>query len=475
MVEDYRDQILTALKQDLNRHAFESTGFDLRALRVDLLKTINNLEEWTADEYPDAGFIFGTMGRARIHKEPLGVTLIIGAWNYPLCILLQPLVAAIAAGCCAILKPSELAPATQNVIVEIIPKYLDQDAIRVVTAGPVEMGFILSHKFNHIFYTGSSKIARIVSVAAAKHLTPVTLELGGQGPAVLTSSADVDLSAKRIASSKIQNAGQICLAVNHVFVPPQLHDDFIERISYWFDTFTGGGKDNSDLARIVNDRNFDRLERVLSKTEGKIVYGGQMNRKDRYIQPTVVTGVSTSGKCPCVFSDIRSFDARGAFRTDITCYKGRSLPGYFHNSKVLSNLKRAQIIVWKTHWRYMFLAATTIPVKQLSIIPCLVALLSTTYSCTLLSQTRRLAVWASLVLGIIMGNMVYLPSVTFELLFHFLRGSIALWNGVTLHTTWLMSRSLGSGNQGSGEEKQLMIKRSNLSLVQRYCGKRCPS
>ena len=334
MLEDNRNQILTALKQDLNRQEFETTASDLFGVRRDLLETVDNLEEWTADEYPDSGFIFGILGRARIHKEPLGVTLIIGSWNYPLCLLLQPMIAAIAAGCCAILKPSELAPAIQNLIVEIIPKYLDQDAIRVVTAGPDEMGFILSHKFNQIFYTGSSKVARIVSAAAAKHLTPVTLELGGQGPAVLTSSADVDLSAKRIASSKVQNAGQICLAVNHVFVPPQLHDDFIERVSYWLDKFTGGSKDDQDLVRIVNDRNFDRLERVLSKTEGKIVYGGQMSRKDRYIQPTVVAGVSISGKCSCLFSHIRSFDARRAFWTYITCYKGRPHPSYFHNSKV---------------------------------------------------------------------------------------------------------------------------------------------
>lgn len=320
MLEDNRDQILAALRHDLNRHDLESTSTELVALRGDILNTLANLEEWTADEYPDAGFLFGTLGRARIRKEPLGVTLIIGAWNYPVCILLQPLIAAIAAGCCAILKPSELAQATQNLVVEMIPKYMDQEAIRVVTAGPVEMGFILSHKFNHIFYTGSSKIARIVSAAAAIHLTPVTLELGGQGPAIITPTANIDISAKRIASTKVSNAGQICLAVNHVFVPSEIHDEFVERVSYWFDKFKGDEKESKNLVRIINDRNFDRLEGVLSKTEGEIVYGGQMNREDRSMYPTVVTGVSTSGKSIYVHSDIRSFNARRALRTTSTGY-----------------------------------------------------------------------------------------------------------------------------------------------------------
>jgi aldehyde dehydrogenase (NAD+) len=309
MLQDNHSQILTALSSDLNRHSFESTVTDIKALHDDILLAIENLEKWTADEIPEAGFIFGTLGGARIHKEPLGVTLIIGAWNFPISILLQPLVAAITAGCCAILKPSELAPACQALLVDMVPKYLDNEAIRVVTAGPVEMGFILEHKFNHIFYTGSSKVAKIIAVAAAKFLTPVTLELGGQGPAVVSKSADVDLSAKRIASSKVLNAGQICLSVNHVFCAPEIHDEFVGRLGYWFDEFLGEDKANPEhMVRIVNERNFDRLEGMLSKTEGKIVYGGITNREDKYIHPTVVTGITTSGTFPGNCSDNRFLD-----------------------------------------------------------------------------------------------------------------------------------------------------------------------
>ena len=296
MVEDNRNDLLAALKKDLNRHDFESLASDIYAIRTEILETIQHLEEWAGDEYPKAGFIFGTLGKARIRKEPLGVTLIIGAWNFPVLLVLKPLVAAIAAGCCAIIKPSDLTLATQNVLAEIVPKYLDTDAIRVVTAGPSEMTYILDHKFNHIFYTGSAKVARIITAAAAKHLTPVTLELGGQSPAVLTPSADVDLAAKRIASTKFLNAGQICLSVNHVFVPPVIHEEFVQRLIYWFDKFLGENKDNpKDMVKIINDRNFDRLEGLVSRTYGSIAYGGKMNREDGYIQPTVVTGVLPSG------------------------------------------------------------------------------------------------------------------------------------------------------------------------------------
>ena len=295
LIEDNHSQILSALHADLHRPELETTGFELVALKKDLLDHINNLELWTADSVPDAGFIFGTLGKARVRKEPLGVTLIIGSWNYPFMLVLQPLVAAIAAGCCAVIKPSDMAVHTQNLIADILPRYLDQEAYRVVTAGPKEMAYILDHKFNHIFYTGSTKVGKIIAAAAAKHLTPVTLELGGQAPAVVAETADLDLAAKRIASSKFQNAGQICLSVNHVFVPKTIHAEFVDKLGMWFDRFLDEKERPEGMSRIIDERNFDRLEGLLSKTEGKIVYGGNKDRGDKYIQPTVVTDVTMSG------------------------------------------------------------------------------------------------------------------------------------------------------------------------------------
>jgi aldehyde dehydrogenase (NAD+) len=215
-----------------------------------------------------------------------------GAWNYPISLCLQPLCAAIAAGCCAIVKPSELASASQTLLAKLIPKYLDQSAIRVVTGGPAEMANILEHKYNVIFFTGSSKIARFITAAAAKHLTPTVLELGGQGPAIVTSKAQVDLAAKRIAAAKFMNGGQICLSVNHVFVDPKIYDEFVSRAIYWADTFARTGQ----MVTIINERNFDRLAGLLQKTQGKIVAGGTMDRAKLVISPTVVTGVTLDGK-----------------------------------------------------------------------------------------------------------------------------------------------------------------------------------
>lgn len=236
MVTENEDRILKALNQDLNRHDFESHASDILGMKMDIIDHIKHLEEWTADSKPDAGIIFGTLGKAKIRKEPLGVALIIGAWKFPILLLLQPMLGAIAAGCCVMLKPSELSIASQDLLVELIPKYLDPSAIRLVTGGPQETSKVLEKRFNHIFFTGSNKIARFITAAAAKHLTPTVLELGGQGPAIVTNTANIDLAAKRIAAAKFQNAGQICLTVNHIFAEPEIHDE-VSDIRRWVEDF----------------------------------------------------------------------------------------------------------------------------------------------------------------------------------------------------------------------------------------------
>ncbi len=297
LVTDNEEAIAKALDTDLNRHEFEAYYSDIEAVKKDVLDTLTHVEEWAADEIPDAGFIFGTLGSARIRKEPLGVALILGTWNFPITVTLCPLAAAISAGCCAMVKPAETSVACQDLMAGLIPKYLDQDAIRVVTGGPKEATLILERRFDHIFYTGSVKIARIVAAAAAKHLTPTVLELGGQAPCIVTPSADIDTAAKRIVFSKYLNSGQICLAANHVFVDPSVHDKFVERAIYWLDQYLkDGGQD--DAVRIVNEQNYDRLVGLLKQTDGKIVYGGKTDREDRFIQQTLITNVTMQGKLP---------------------------------------------------------------------------------------------------------------------------------------------------------------------------------
>lgn len=209
MIEDNKKRICDALHADLHKHYQEAYTGDCGGVQADILRTLNKLDEWTKDERPERSDPLNFLGGATVRKEPLGVTLIIGAWNYPVTLLLQPMVAAIAAGCAMILKPSDVASATQDVLMDIVPQYLDHDAIRCVSAGAQEMGYILEHRFDHIFYTGSPSIAKIIHAAAAKHLTPVTLELGGQCPAIVAESANVDLTAKHIAVTKFMNAGQV--------------------------------------------------------------------------------------------------------------------------------------------------------------------------------------------------------------------------------------------------------------------------
>ncbi len=236
MVADNEEAIIRALRSDLNRHDLESYYLDIGGVKSDILHHIKNLETWTADEIPDAGFLFGTLCGARIRKEPLGVALILGTWNAPFVVTLAPMLAAIAAGCAVLVKPSEITLASQNSMAEILPMYLDQEAIQIATGGPKETGLIL---------------------------TPTVLELGGQAPCIVTRSADIDSAAKRIAYSKFFNSGQICLAANHVFVDPSVHDQFVERAKYWLDQFLkGDGKDQE--TRIVNERNYDRLVRLLN-------------------------------------------------------------------------------------------------------------------------------------------------------------------------------------------------------------------
>ena len=292
MIVDNEIKMVEALKTDLNRADFESYTTDIAILKIDILETLKQVDEWATDERIDAGFIMGTLGKARLRKEPLGVAFIIGAWNLPFALSLSPLFAAIAAGCCVMVKPSEVAAASQKLMVEMIQQYLDPQAVQVVTGGAKETTFMLEHPFNHIFYTGSTKVAGFVAAAAARHLTPTVLELGGQAPAIITKSANVDLAAKRVAYTKFLNGGQTCLSVNHVFADPSIHDAFVQRLAIWNDEFWSKGADQ--MARCVNEQNFNRLDKVLASTKGTIYYGGDRDHATQKFTPTVVTDVTIS-------------------------------------------------------------------------------------------------------------------------------------------------------------------------------------
>lgn len=300
LVEDNEAALMDAIEQDLNRPKAETYITDIAGVRKDIIYHLDNIDTWAADEIIGDSFITRSLGVARIRKEPLGVVLIIGAWNFPLLLVLQPLIAAIAAGCCVILKPSELTVACQTLLSDLIARYLDPSAVRLIRGGIPETTSLLELPFNHIFFTGSPNVGKIVIKAAATHLTPVTLELGGQSPAIVGRTANIDQAAKSIAYAKFLNAGQICLTVNHVFVDPQVHDLFVSRLKFWSDQFLNG--DPTITTSIINKSNWDRLSGLLDQTEGSVVYGGEGNSQSIQMKPAVVIDIDTKGRVFCLSS-----------------------------------------------------------------------------------------------------------------------------------------------------------------------------
>lgn len=286
LLEDNEALIQEALKKDMNRHPFETTFTEIGNVKTDLIEHLGSIDKWTADQKPNAGAL-GFLLRPTVRPEPLGVALIIGPWNFPFSLLLQPLIAALTAGCAVLLKPSEVTANTQQLFVDLIPKYLDTSAVRVVTGGAAETGALLQRKYDHIFFTGSVPVARHIAAAAAKHLTPTVLELGGQCPAIVTSSADVEAAARDIAWIKYLNAGQICLSVNHVFAHPSVEKKLIERMTFWLNKYNKG----SDMTHIVNDKNYARLTGLAEKTEGTVQHSGEADAKTRNLPPQIVSNV----------------------------------------------------------------------------------------------------------------------------------------------------------------------------------------
>ncbi len=289
-LREREQDILDALHADLRKPAMEAfsseIGFPMSELRLARKK----LAAWMKPERVRTPLL-AMPGRSYIYREPLGVTLIIGAWNYPFQLIALPLIGAIAAGNCAVLKPSELAPHVSALLAKWIPKYFDTKAIRVVEGGPQETTALLRQNWDHIFYTGNGRVGRVVMEAAAKHLTPVTLELGGKCPCIVDKSADLDTTAKRIVYGKFFNAGQTCVAPDYVLVHDRVHDALVNRMVSTIREFYGDDpKQSADFGRIINERHFARLTRLLDGAD--IVTGGVTDPLERYIAPTILKHVN---------------------------------------------------------------------------------------------------------------------------------------------------------------------------------------
>jgi aldehyde dehydrogenase (NAD+) len=283
------DALLAALREDLGKPGFEAYATDLAGVVAEIDLAVKYLPRWTRPERVAVPWR-QLPGSARILREPLGVVLIIAPWNYPVQLSLNPLVGAIAAGNCVALKPSEVAEHTSHLLAELIPRYLDAECVAVVEGGVDETTALLDERFDHVFYTGNGAVGRVVMAAAAKHLTPVTLELGGKSPCIVAADARLDVAARRIAWGKFLNAGQTCIAPDYVLVEARREAELLSRLRSTLAGFYGGDPRRSpDYGRIVSDRHYRRLARLLDGPE--IAIGGEVDPAERYIAPTVLRNV----------------------------------------------------------------------------------------------------------------------------------------------------------------------------------------
>ena len=290
LATDNQDAILAALNEDLGRPPFEGWGAEIRTLQLEIDHTLDHLADWMRADSARAP-LFLQPGKAYVVPEPLGVALVIAPWNYPFQLSLGPVVGALAAGCCAVIKPSEIAPATSRVLAELVPKYLDTDAIAVVEGAVEETTALLEQRWDHILFTGGERVGKIVMSAAAKHLTPVTLELGGKSPTIVDRSANLDVAARRIIWGKALNAGQTCIAPDYILVERSVKAALVDKLKATLLEFYGTDpKSSPDYGRIISDHHHRRLVKLL---EGQtVIAGGEHDASERFFALTLLDEVS---------------------------------------------------------------------------------------------------------------------------------------------------------------------------------------
>jgi aldehyde dehydrogenase (NAD+) len=295
LMEENEDAIGAALAEDLDRKPFEAYIGDIATTAGEAKYAAKRVRRWMRRKYRllEAAQL---PGRGWVEYEPYGTVLVIGAWNYPFYLTLGPAVGAIAAGNALVIKPSEIAAASAHLMAELVPRYLDNDAIAVVEGDGAVSQELIAQGFDRVMFTGGTEIGRKVYEGAAPHLTPVTLELGGKSPVIVAADADVDVAAKRIAWIKTLNAGQTCVAPDYVLADAKIRDELVSKIGAAITKFRS---DEPSGMRIVNQRQFDRLcgylSDVKSGSKGEVVVGGGCDASDLRIQPTVVVDPDPDG------------------------------------------------------------------------------------------------------------------------------------------------------------------------------------
>lgn len=289
LLKESGDELVDALREDLGRAAPESLLAEIDFVAAEARRIRGHLRSWLRPKRVHTPPHLQP-GRSYLLREPLGLVLVIGPFNYPVQLTLAPLAGALACGNAVIVKPSESSAATSATLARLLGEYLDPDAVAVVEGGAETTTALLSERMDHIFFTGSANVGRIVAKAAAEHLTPVTLELGGKSPAIVEPGVDLAVAARRIAWAKFMNAGQTCVAPDYVIaldgVGPELERHLAEAVR---EMYGQSPADSADYARIVDERSFDRLAALMST--GRLVCGGGQNRETRYLAPTVLADV----------------------------------------------------------------------------------------------------------------------------------------------------------------------------------------
>ncbi|AKQ44455.1 aldehyde dehydrogenase [Rufibacter radiotolerans] len=290
VIEKEEEAITRALAEDFGKPAFETYATEIAILLSEIKFILKYLRQWVAPKKVKSSFLNFPSTDA-IYAEPYGVALVIGAWNYPFQLTLSPVIGAIAAGCCAILKPSEMTPATSQLIARMVQEHFPPEYLTVAQGGPEVSQALLDLPFDKMFFTGSTAVGKIVAQAAAKHLTPVTLELGGKSPCLVDATADLAITAKRIVWGKFINAGQTCVAPDYILVQENVAPQLLEQLAQAITQFYGPTPAQSpDFARIINQRHFQRLKGLLTGTQ--IYAGGETDESTFYIAPTLLQNVS---------------------------------------------------------------------------------------------------------------------------------------------------------------------------------------
>jgi aldehyde dehydrogenase (NAD+) len=285
MMVEREDDIIAALIADLGRPPVDAWIGDVMPQLGEIRYARKHLKKWMRPQRKRLS-LKHQPARGWVQYEPLGVVLIIGPWNYPVDLIVAPLASALAAGNCVVVKPSELAPASSAVLADLLPRYLDPDAVKVVEGDAATSQALLAQGFDHVLFTGGTEIGRKIMAAAAPTLTPVTLELGGKSPVIVANDANIEVAARRIAWIKLLNSGQTCIAPDYILVERGVRDRFVDALLTTLAEFRSESPDAG--MPIVNQRQYERIRGYLEASKGTIVTGGASSDEDRTIQPTVI-------------------------------------------------------------------------------------------------------------------------------------------------------------------------------------------